>query len=265
MAETEPAKEAAKELEEETKVKKEEEAEPVKNAEEEKEKKEKAEKEEKDKEAPAIVDEETGDSIYLPQLPNRIVVARNRPLSYYVDRSRRILRMEEELWVCGRASSISMSCALVEVLKRQKIAVIASVATGMNVEPFFNRAGDPQWSQPTAMITFKLTRGEFAEYVADFHQRKVIEIFENKDTKKTGTLSFDEIDELKLATNFKSKDEQIEASKKFLEAQKEKQLDLPGFIKYASLLIHPLLKDRVFKEIAAECISGPAPVGITTT
>ena len=162
-----------------------------------------------------------------------------------------------------------MSCALVEVLKRQKIAQIAQVATGMNVEPFFNRSGDTRWSQPTAMITFKLTRGEFAEYVADFHQRKVIEIFENKDTKKTGTLSFDEIDELKLATNFRSKEDQIEASKKFLAAQKEKkELDLPGFIKYASLLIHPLLKDRVFKEIAAECISGSsgsAPVGITTT
>ena len=48
--------------------------------------------------------DETGASIYLSALPNRIVVARNRPLSYYVDRSRRILRMEEELYVCGRAS-----------------------------------------------------------------------------------------------------------------------------------------------------------------
>eukprot|EP00486_Rosalina_sp_Unknown_P002249 CAMPEP_0201576044 /NCGR_PEP_ID=MMETSP0190_2-20130828/21619_1 /ASSEMBLY_ACC=CAM_ASM_000263 /TAXON_ID=37353 /ORGANISM="Rosalina sp." /LENGTH=246 /DNA_ID=CAMNT_0048006439 /DNA_START=179 /DNA_END=919 /DNA_ORIENTATION=+ len=246
MAETE--KEAVKQTEEENKVQKEEE-EPANAAEEE---------ENKDKE------EEEEEDIYLEALPNRIVVARNRPLSYYVDRSRRILRMEEELYICGRASSISMSCALVEVLKRQKIAEIAQVATGMNVEPFFNRSGDPRWSQPTAMITFKLTRGEFAEYVADFHQRKVIEIFENKDDKQTGILSFDDVEALKMGENFRSNDEQIESSKKFLSAQKEKQLDLPGFIKYASLLIHPLLKDKVFKQITTEYIQGPAPT-VTTT
>ena len=157
-----------------------------------------------------------------------------------------------------------MSCALVEVLKRQKIAVIAQVATGMNVEPFFNRSGDPRWSQPTAMITFKLTRGEFAEYVADFHQRKVIEIFENKDDKKTGILTFDQIDELQISEKFRANDEQIEASKKFLSLQTEKHLDLPGFIKYASILIHPLLKDKEFKKIASEYVTNPAPI-ITTT
>jgi len=32
----------------------------------------------------------------------------------------------------------------------------------------------------------------------------------------------------------------------------EKRLNLPEFIKYASILIHPLLKDRVFKQVLKE-------------
>jgi len=34
--------------------------------------------------------------------------------------------------------------------------------------------------------------------------------------------------------------------------KKKKRLNLPEFIKYASLLIHPLLKDRVFKQVLKE-------------
>jgi DNA-binding protein len=192
------------------------------------------------------------EKIYQEQFQNRVIVARNHPLSYYVDRARRILRMEDEIFVSGRGNTISMACTLVEVLKRQKIAVVASISTGMNVEPFFNRAGDPRWSQPVSMITFTLKRGEFAEYVSDYHQRKVIEIFENTDTECTGTLSFDQIAELKVAERFKANEEQTEKAKKFLAAQTEKKLDLPNFIKYASILIHPLLRDKVFKIVLSE-------------
>ena len=119
----------------------------------------------------------------------------------------------------------------------------------MNIEPFFNRNGDPRWSQPTAMISFQLKRGEFGEYVSDYHQRKVIEIFESSDQQKTGSLTFEQIEALKFAERFKANDEQIEASKAYLSKQKEQKLDLPSFIKYASILIHPLLKDKIFKSI----------------
>ena len=50
-------------------------------------------------------DAEPEETIYAEVLPNRVIVARNHPLSYYVDRSRRILRMEEELIVSGRGGS----------------------------------------------------------------------------------------------------------------------------------------------------------------
>mmetsp|Transcript_53832 Transcript_53832/g.86111 ORF Transcript_53832/g.86111 Transcript_53832/m.86111 type:complete len:240 (-) Transcript_53832:470-1189(-) len=197
-------------------------------------------------------EEHEEEKIYQEQFQNRVIVARNHPLSYYVDRARRILRMEEEIFVSGRGNTISMACTLVEVLKRQNIAVVASISTGMNVEPFFNRSGDPRWSQPVSMITFTLKRGEFAEYVSDYHQRKVIEIFENTDTESKGTLSFEEVAALKVGERFHANDEQKEKAEKFLTGQKEKKLDLPSFIKYASILIHPLLRDKVFKTVLSE-------------
>jgi DNA-binding protein len=189
------------------------------------------------------------EQIYQPSLPNRVIVARNHPLNYYVDRARRILRIEEELYVSGRGNTTSMACTLVEVLKRQQIAEIKTVATGMNVEPFFSASGEPRWSPPTSMITFVLKRGKFAEYVADYHQRKVIEIFE-KTAKTNQTLSADEIASLDMAAKFKANDEQCENAKKFMDGRKE--LNLPDFIRYASLLIHPLLKDKVFKDVLRE-------------
>eukprot|EP00488_Nonionellina_sp_1-RS-2012_P001195 TRINITY_DN191_c0_g1_i1.p1 TRINITY_DN191_c0_g1~~TRINITY_DN191_c0_g1_i1.p1 ORF type:complete len:175 (-),score=43.99 TRINITY_DN191_c0_g1_i1:361-885(-) len=157
--------------------------------------------------------------------------------------------MEDKLYVSGRGNTISMACTLVEVLKRQKIGEVASISTGMNVEPFFNASGDPRWSQPTSMISFNLVRGEFAEFVADYHQRKVIEIFENTDTEQTGGLSLDDVEGLKFPERFKANEEQIVNAKEFLGQQKDGNVDLPNFIKYASILIHPLLKDKVFKNV----------------
>jgi len=211
----------------------------------------------KEEESQQKEEEQKEEVIYQDPLPNRIIVSRNHPLSYYADRARRILRMEEKLYVSGRGNTISMACTLVEVLKRQKIGKVASISTGMNVEPFFNNNGDARWSEPTAMITFSVVRDDFAQFVADYQQRKVIEIFEEKDGAKKGTLDFDEIDSLKLSERFRAKDDQIESAKKFMSDQKGKTMDLPTFIKYTSLLIHPLLKDKVFKTMLSEFEAKP--------
>lgn len=192
---------------------------------------------------------EKKEEIYDSELPNRIIVGRNHPLSFYVDRARRVFRLEEEVFIQGRGDNIATTCKLIEALKRQKIAEITKISTGMNVEPYFNSYGDAKWGQPTALILFVLKRGEFGKFIADYQQRKVIEIFENTDKENSGILSFEQIDSLKFETRFKAKEEQIKESKLFLDNQKEKQLDLPGFIKYASILIDPLLKARVFKDI----------------
>jgi len=197
-------------------------------------------------------EEEAVESIYDSELPNRLIVGRNHPLSFYVDRARRVFRIEETVNVTGRGDNISTACKLVEALKRQKIATIEKIATGMNVEPYFNSYGDAKWGQPTAVITFALKRGEFGEYIADYQQRKIIEIFENNDEKSEGTLSLEKVESMDFATKFKANDEQIQDSKTFLSKVDDKKLDLPTFIKYASILIHPLLKNRVFKDILSQ-------------
>jgi len=194
-------------------------------------------------------EEEAVESIYDSELPNRLIVGRNHPLSFYVDRARRVFRIEETVNITGRGDNISTACKLVEALKRQKIATIEKIATGMNVEPYFNSYGDAKWGQPTAVILFVLKRGEFGQFIADYQQRKIIEIFENNDEKSEGTLSVEKVESLEFATKFKANDQQIQDSKTFLSKVDDKTLDLPTFIKYASILIHPLLKNKIFKDI----------------
>merc|ERR1719251_576851 len=201
-------------------------------------------------EAEPAVPEKEPESIYDPDLPNRIIVGRGRPLSFYVDRARRVFRIEEEIQVTGRGDNISTAAKLVEALKRQKIATIQKISTGMDVQPYFNSQGDAKWGQPTAVIVFKLKRGEFGKYIADYQQRKVIEIFENKDEAHGGTLTVDEIKALDFATKFHANEEQVAEADKFM-AGCDGKVDLPNFIKYASTLIHPLLKNGVFKKVLA--------------
>jgi len=204
--------------------------------------------------------EEKQESIYNTPMAARIEVGNgfryNRPLNFYVDRARRILRTEKTLEVTGHGTRVSKACTLVEVLKRQKIASIKSVSTGMEIIPYFTkqgrggRGGDAMWSQPTTVIRFTLEQAEFASYVSDYHQRKVIEIFENTDENNSGSLDFSQIEKLDLANAFYANEEQIEESKKFLTENggSDKSLNLPNFIKYSSILIHPLLKDDLFKQ-----------------
>jgi len=201
-------------------------------------------------EAEPAVPEKEPESIYDSDLPSRIIVGRGRPLSFYVDRARRVFRIQEEVQITGRGDNISTACKLVEALKRQKIAVSHKISTGMDVQPYFNAAGDAKWGQPTAVIVFKLRRGEFGQYIADYQQRKVIEIFENKDEAHSGSLSVEEVEALDFADKFQANEEQVAEGKKFVAGCGGK-MDLPAFIKYASTLIHPLLKNKVFKEVLA--------------
>jgi len=214
----------------------------------------KAEPEKVDAEAPAAEaepeKEKEPESYYDTDLPSRIIVGRGRPLSFYVDRARRVFRIQEEIQVTGRGDNISTAAKLVEALKRQKIATIEKISTGMDVQPYFNSQGDAKWGQPTAVIVFKLKRGEFGKYIADYQQRKVIEIFENKDESHCGTLTVEEVEGMDFATKFHANEEQVAEAKTFVDGVSGK-MDLPTFIKYASILIHPLLKNKVFKEVLA--------------
>jgi len=188
----------------------------------------------------------------LKSMINKITVA-SAPLNVYIDRARRILRLEENLTIIGQGNNIANACTLVEILRRQKIAKIAKVATSIESAPFFNNRRDPTWSPPTSTITIHLKRGEFALFITDYHQRKIIELFESRDKLNLGYLSLDQVNALNIGQAFYATAQKIEESKKYLNNfNEEKRLNLPEFIKYASILIHPLLKDRVFKQVLKE-------------
>ena len=85
-----------------------------------------------------------------------------------------MFRIEEQVHIQGRGDNIATTCKLIEALKRQKIAEITKISTGMNVEPYFNSYGDAKWGQPTAVILFTLKRGEFGKFIADYQQRKLL-------------------------------------------------------------------------------------------
>eukprot|EP01084_Bolivina_argentea_P068816 125260_1 len=205
------AEDEVKDVDKESQVKKEEVSEAVSG---DKDPKDDTNEEEEAAVEPAV--EVEVEDIYDEELPDRIIVGRNHPLSFYVDRARRVFRMEEEVYITGRGDNISNACKLVETLKRQKIATITKISTGMNVVPYFNSYGEAKWSQPTAVILFTLKRGELGKFIADYQQRKIIEIFEKNDEKQSGELSLDKVTSLQLDKKFKANNKQIEDAKQFL-------------------------------------------------
>jgi len=200
-----------------------------------------------------IDDKNEEEPIYQKKLVNRVVVSQSRPLNFYVDRARRVLRLEPTLTVTGFGNTISMACTLVEVLKRQEIAKIKSIRTGMDVQPVVvnrgYRGGDYGWSNPITQITFVLERGKYADCIQDYHQRKIIEIFENIDKNNQGKISKQDAKKLGLGESFHADENHKQEAEEFLNSINGDNLDLPNFIRYASRLIHPLLRDKTFKDV----------------
>jgi len=196
--------------------------------------------------------EKPSEDIYDQPLPNRLVVTttprRFGRLNLFINKARKILRCEETLTITGVDKAISMTCALVELLKRQKIAKVTRIATNMNLSPNFRRyGGNVAWGRPVPTIVFHLVRGDHSKYVSDYHQRKVIEIFENNDSGHGGKLDKKTIESINLPDVFLSTPEQKQEGKKYMDEIDGDGVNLPHFIRYCSLLIHPLLKDSVFK------------------
>jgi len=206
---------------------------------------------EKKHEKGGVEEEEEEDSIYVPKLPNTLVVVntgrRSIGLNFYMKRARKILRCNETLIVTGVDRAISMACTLVELLKRQKIGNVTKIATNINISPNFRRfGGNLGWGQPVPTIVFHVERGEHGTYVIDAQQKRLIDLFETKDTGNTGKLSKKLVQELNIGKCFLADKEQEEQANHYI--KKLDGLDLPQFIHYCSLLIHPLLKDVVFRE-----------------
>jgi len=181
--------------------------------------------------------------------PDVVLLDNLKSLRFYKALCQKILRLKDKLKVIGKGSSIATVCTLVQLLEKTEIAEITRAQTGFNVSSFFdsqkNEVGrSPLHSQPLPMITFVLKRGKFGEYITEYQQPKIIQLFEMNDHENTGFLRIDTIKSFKLSERFKANKEQKEKAINFL--QFKGLVNLPTFIKYASILIHPLLKKEIF-------------------
>ena len=81
----------------------------------------------------------------------------------------------------------------------------------------------------------------------------MIELFEKYD-QLTGYISVQQVKSMNLYKLFHANNDQIVAAEHFINNINNlhgpnHSLILPDFIKYASLIIHPLIKDNIFKKI----------------
>lgn len=147
---------------------------------------------------------------------------------------------------------MARACTLVEMLKDAKICVVTKISTNVHSEPFFTEANDVRWTPPVPIITFRISRGELAQSLSEYQQIKMSEIFEKFDAELTGFVSFDAVESMKIAERFHATKDMIDASQAFLATKDEQRLNLPDFLRYAEMLISPMLEDRSFKKIIAK-------------
>jgi len=190
-------------------------------------------------------DDKQEESMYNEQIINRVIIS-IKPMSFYVDRARRALRLHESITIIGFDNFISAACTVVETLKRQKIAHIEKIETTMDT-PLLTSSTFVTFARPVPKITIHLRRGELALYLSGFYQRKMIEIFENADKNATGRLTHDEVVKLELLNAFHATDDQKQRGLKEIEGKSH--ITLPEFIRFTSHAVHPKLRDDLFKQI----------------
>eukprot|EP01084_Bolivina_argentea_P079882 144790_1 len=210
-----------------------------------------------------VFDQQTGEQILQRDIPNKIIVARGKKISFYYERARRILRLFDGMIVTGFGTTVCIACSLVEVLKRNAMAEIIHIETKLAPPIHYvdianiNNPSQQRYYEtattPKTAIEFHLKVGKYGKYLSGYHQRKIIELFEKYD-KLTGLVSIQDVKSMNLYQVFHSNNNQIVKAEKFINnvsnlTGPNNQFKLPDFIKYCSLIIHPLMKDNIFKKI----------------
>eukprot|EP01084_Bolivina_argentea_P107151 191606_1 len=174
-------------------------------------------------------------NIYDRDIPNSVVIDRNRTISYYINLCAKILTTKKECIVTGAGNNCDIALSLVAALQKRKLGKLTSIRTGMDVTIQFTGAADSQWQQPSPMMTFKLCQGPNAKYISGYRQKKIIQIFEKHDSNVTGRLSIDKIKSFNFQEIFMANDTQKQSANKFISQLKTEQqhsMSLPDFIKY---------------------------------
>jgi len=128
---------------------------------------------------------------------------------------------------------------LLKYRKKERVAEIKKIRTGL-----VENTQSEEHGQSRLEVT--LTRGEFGHLVSDFRRRKVIEVFEIHDRDLTGIITGDKIRQLNPAHEFHADNTRQQKATDFLK-KNDDQLNLPAWIHYCSILIHPLLLEYHFK------------------
>eukprot|EP01083_Nonionella_stella_P210886 763030_1 len=202
-----------------------------------------------DQKQPSKTDSAPVSDIYETEVPTVVVIDRNHTVSYYIERCATILRSKKGLVVAGSGNNCDIAVSVVTALKTRKLGELTSIRTGMDITSNMLSSDVSHWTQPSAMMTFHVCQGENAAYISGYRQRKIVEIFEKHDLNISGYLSIDQIQSFKLGDVFMASQTQKENANRFvqhLQKQKLSKMNLPAFIKYSSILIHPLLKQRKF-------------------
>jgi len=174
----------------------------------------------------------------------------NQRISMYVERAKRLLRGHETIRVHGIEEGMATACSVVEILRREGIAVVNSMQTNLNVQ------SSPKSRHPFANGTylsmdFVLGRGELSAYVTDRKQRKLVALFEQKDPERTGKISKADAVALDMGDAFYSTEEEQAAAAAFADTLGD-EISMPDFIKYASYFINHNLRLPVFFDRCAE-------------
>lgn len=210
-----------------------------------------------------VFDPQSNEAVLQRDIPNKIIVARGKKISFYYERARRILRLFDGMIVTGFGATVCVACSLVEVLRRNEMAVITHVETKfdspinyVSINEHFNNPQQQAYYEnapPQTAIEFHLAVGKYGKYLSGYHQRKMIEVFEKYD-RLTGVVSVDDVRCMNLYNTFYCNANQIAMAEQFLADcdnlhGPDHSFILPDFIRYCSLIIHPLIKDNIFKRI----------------
>eukprot|EP01084_Bolivina_argentea_P190587 327467_1 len=190
-------------------------------------------------------------NIYLQDIPNKIVTNRNKTVSYYINLAAKSLRVNERLTLIGKGNNINIAVSVLSILQKQHIGRIESMRTGLDLSSMLGHPNHLSM-QPTPMITFQIGTGKFGDYINGYQKDKIRKIFEKHaiNVNKKRYVTFNTIQSLQFISRFLANEKQIRNVNNFLSKFRHvRKLDLANFIKYSSILIHPLLQDSIFDEI----------------
>jgi len=178
--------------------------------------------------------EASPENIYDEKLSNNIFVTPNHALSHYIEYSQQIFRYNKHIFIIGEGHNAQIAWCVAQILQTQNFGTIKKIT------PF---------SVADNVMRIQLVRGKFGGYITENQQKKMTQIFENNDVRCKGFMTINAIKSLRFIERFRMNTQQIKKANHFLlKYGMGIGLALPNFIKYASICIHPLLKESVIND-----------------